>query len=96
MPDRVAEFISRKLKLVTIGIGSGAGCDCQLLISHDIIGMQRSLKTRFAKSYADTWSIAVNAIKDYYKEVKGNSFPSKEHSFSIADDEFMKFQDNIG
>jgi len=95
VPFKVAEAISKKLDLVTIGIGSGAGCDAQLLISHDIIGMQKSLKTRFAKRYADVWEISVNAIKKYKDEVKHKSFPDAEHSFDIEDYEFNKFLDTI-
>jgi 3-methyl-2-oxobutanoate hydroxymethyltransferase len=96
VPYKVAEIISKKLKVVTIGIGSGAGCDCQLLISHDIIGMQRSLKTKFAKKYADVWEIAVDAISQYKNEVKENKFPTQEHSFSIEEDEFQRFLDIVG
>ena len=96
VPFKVAEVISRKLNLVTIGIGSGAGCDAQLLISHDIIGMQKALKTKFAKKYADTWNISVNALKQYKGEVKDSLFPTEEYSFSIDENEFQKFLDNTG
>jgi len=96
VPFRVAEVISRKLNLVTIGIGSGAGCDVQLLISHDIIGMQKMLKTKFAKKYADTWGISVNALKQYRGEVKDGLFPTEEYSFSIDENEFQKFLDITG
>ena len=96
VPFKVAEVISKKLDLVTIGIGSGAGCDAQLLISHDIIGMQKSLKTRFAKRYADVWEISVNAIKKYKDEVKQKAFPAVEYSFDIEDYELNKFLDKLG
>ncbi|MBM3713290.1 MAG: 3-methyl-2-oxobutanoate hydroxymethyltransferase [Actinobacteria bacterium] len=96
VPFKVAEVISRKLNLVTIGIGSGAGCDAQLLISHDIIGMQKALKTKFAKKYADVWKISVDAIIQYRQEVKQKNFPTEQYSFSIEEDQFQKFLDIIG
>jgi 3-methyl-2-oxobutanoate hydroxymethyltransferase len=93
IPDRVAEVVSRKLQIPTYGIGSGSGCDGQALMTHDILGMQRSLKTRFVKQYVDVWDISVTALKQYHDEVQKGVFPAQEHTFMIDDAEFNQFSE---
>jgi len=96
VPHKVAEVISKKLKIPTIGTGSGKECDGQALISHDILGFQRTISPSFSKEYVNLWDISVDAFKRYVLEVKGCSFPPAEKTIPISDDEFNKFLDEVG
>ena len=53
VPARLAELISKRLEIPTIGIGAGAGCDGQVLVTHDVLGLFDRFTPRFVKKYAD-------------------------------------------
>jgi 3-methyl-2-oxobutanoate hydroxymethyltransferase len=79
IPADLGAEISSMLSIPTIGIGAGAGCDGQVLVMHDMLGM--GLKTHFVKVFADVRGQMESAFKSYVEEVKGRSFPGKEHEF---------------
>ena len=87
IPDDLAEMISNRVTVPTIGIGAGNACDGQVLVFHDMIqyGVNRSPK--FVKVYDHVGDIVKRSITRYSEEVKARSFPSKEHSFSM--DEYI-------
>lgn len=89
VPEKLAEFISKKLTVPTIGIGAGAGCDGQVLVYQDMLGMFSDYVPKFVKKFANAGEILTQAFKDYDKEVKSGEFPSKEHSYTI-DKEIME------
>jgi 3-methyl-2-oxobutanoate hydroxymethyltransferase len=91
VPDRVAEVVTRRLKIPTIGIGAGSRCDGQVLVFHDFAGMFDRFIPKFCKKYVDLFSIVNTALEQYSAEVKARTFPAPEHCYSIADDEFNKF-----
>lgn len=90
IPDKLAEIISEKLEIPTIGIGAGNGCDGQVLVIQDMIGTYSEMTPKFVKQYAQVGEITTNAIKGYIDEVKSGVFPSKEHTFSIKEEELEK------
>lgn len=96
VPYRVAEVISKKLKIPTIGTGSGNGCDGQALISHDILGFQRTISPSFSKEYVNLWDTAVDAFNRYRSEVKAGQFPPPEKTIPISEDDFNRFLDLVG
>jgi 3-methyl-2-oxobutanoate hydroxymethyltransferase len=81
VPASLAEEISGKLSIPTIGIGAGPGCDGQVLVINDLLGFDNSFHPKFVKKYADLYTISKEALESYDREVKGRSFPSKEHSY---------------
>lgn len=85
IPAKLAEVITRILRIPTIGIGAGAGCDGQVLVYQDMLGMFSGLKPKFVKTFADTGSFMKKAFNDYINEVKNGSFPSEEHTYKIDD-----------
>jgi 3-methyl-2-oxobutanoate hydroxymethyltransferase len=91
VPDRVAEVVTKRLKIPTIGIGAGSRCDGQVLVFHDFAGMFDRFIPKFCKKYVDLFSIVNTALEQYSAEVKARTFPAPEHCYSIADDEFNKF-----
>lgn len=88
VPDRVAELVSKRLSIPTIGIGAGVGCDGQVLVFHDLLGYFDRFSPRHNKRYANIRETIVNALSEYRREVEGRAFPTAENSFAIGDDEF--------
>lgn len=86
IPDSLAELITGKIAIPTIGIGAGAFCDGQVLVTHDLIGVFEKFTPRFVKTYANLAPEIRKAIEAFKKEVKTGSFPAKEHSFVMAQD----------
>jgi 3-methyl-2-oxobutanoate hydroxymethyltransferase len=82
MPMDLAEELTARLSIPTIGIGAGAGCDGQILVLHDVLGLSERPPPRFAKSYADLWGAARQAVAAYADEVRGRAFPTAAHAFA--------------
>jgi 3-methyl-2-oxobutanoate hydroxymethyltransferase len=95
MSDRVATLITRQVAIPTIGIGSGAGCDGQVLVFHDLLGLQDSLSPRFVKRYANLLSDAQMALEAYRQEVSERRFPGPEHAYSISDEEWDRLRRDL-
>jgi len=83
VPAPLAEFITQKLNIPTIGIGAGSSCDGQVLVFHDILGLFETFKPKFVKSYANGAECLGSGLEGYVKEVKNKVFPDKEHSFTM-------------
>ncbi|EKF49449.1 3-methyl-2-oxobutanoate hydroxymethyltransferase [Thermosipho africanus H17ap60334] len=79
--ESIAKEITEKLSIPTIGIGAGRYCDGQVLVFHDIVGLNPEFKPKFSKMYANTFEIMLNAIEKFKTEVKEKTFPSKENVF---------------
>ncbi|PIE74866.1 MAG: 3-methyl-2-oxobutanoate hydroxymethyltransferase [Deltaproteobacteria bacterium] len=81
IPANIASRITKELKIPTIGIGAGVDCDGQILVMHDLLGLNMGHIPKFAKKYSELGNIAVKSFQDYISEVKNGSFPGDEHSF---------------
>ena len=90
VPDKIAQIVTDKLKIPTIGIGAGLGCDGQVLVTHDLLGLFERFKPKFVKQYINLSSQIRQAIKDYKDEVIQGEFPTQEHSFRIKEEELKK------
>lgn len=86
VPAKLAELISKTIKIPTIGIGAGAGCDGQVLVYQDMLGMYSDFTPKFVKKYADLGSIMKEAFKNYIDDLDNGSFPQQEHTYKIDDD----------
>jgi 3-methyl-2-oxobutanoate hydroxymethyltransferase len=93
--DRVAALVTKHLRIPTIGIGSGSACDGQVLVFHDLLGLQDSLLPRFVKRYAGLLEEAQRALENYRREVAERRFPGPEHTYPIPDDEWEKLQRDL-
>jgi len=89
VPSKLAELITSKLSIPTIGIGAGVGCDGQVLVYQDMLGMFSDFTPKFVKKYTDLGGYMKEAFTRYIEEVRDGVFPSEEHSFKI-DDEVIK------
>jgi 3-methyl-2-oxobutanoate hydroxymethyltransferase len=90
VPDKIAEIITRKLRIPTIGIGAGKLCDGQVLVIHDLLGLFDRYVPKFAKRYVDLSSLITQALQEYKKEVIEGRFPAEVHCFKIKEEEFKK------
>lgn len=81
IPMDLAEEITRRLSIPTIGIGAGVHCDGQVLVVHDMLGLFDMYTPKFVKKYADLRGIISEAVRNYVAEVKESQFPDEEHSF---------------
>lgn len=90
VPSRVAELIYEEAEVPIYGIGAGGATDGQLLIVHDILGLFELFKPKFVKRYANLGEEMVKAFSRYKEEVKSGEFPTKDHCYTIPDEEFSK------
>ncbi|MCF8111471.1 MAG: 3-methyl-2-oxobutanoate hydroxymethyltransferase [Desulfobacteraceae bacterium] len=81
IPADISEEITRSLAIPTIGIGAGAACDGQILVMHDMLGINAGHVPKFVKKYAALRQNAVEALRTYADEVQSVKFPDKEHSY---------------
>lgn len=81
VPADLAQTITQRVKIPTIGIGAGIHCDGQILVGQDLLGMNLEFNPKFVKKYADLASQVKHAVQQYSKEVRGGEFPTPEHSF---------------
>jgi 3-methyl-2-oxobutanoate hydroxymethyltransferase len=81
VPTDLAAEISRRLTIPTIGIGAGAGCDGQVLVFHDLLGMEERIAPRFVRRYAELGLQAREGIERFAADVREGRFPSPEESY---------------
>lgn len=85
VPTELAELITQKVSVPTIGIGAGPKCDGQVLVVNDMLGMDNGKTSTFVKRYADLHTIIQDAAKEYVQEVKDGQFPTKDHVFHASE-----------
>ena len=91
IPASVAELITGKLSIPTIGIGSGRGCSGQVLVFHDLLGLFDKFSPKFVRQYANLRVPIVDALKAYCRDVESGDFPGDEHSFNKDSEELKHF-----
>ena len=95
VPARLADLISKRLSIPTIGIGAGNGCDGQVLVSHDLLGLFDRFTPKFVKKYADFHSEMQKAFADYIEDVETKRFPAPEHTVEMKDEEWEELLKEI-
>ena len=81
VPLELAQAITSKLSIPTIGIGAGLHCDGQVLVCYDLLGMNPDFKPKFVKQYANLYEAVQQAAKTFFSEVRIEAFPDEAHSF---------------
>jgi len=81
IPADLAARVSDELSIPTIGIGAGASCDGQVLVIHDMLGLNKEFNPRFLRRYADMNSVMTDAVQHYIKDVKSKDFPNKDEQY---------------
>ena len=81
IPAQLAKEVSESISIPTIGIGAGPHCDGQILVLHDMLGMNTDFNPRFLRRYLDLQSLITQAVSGYVKDVKNNDFPNQTESY---------------
>lgn len=84
VPADLAAEVSERLAIPTIGIGAGAGCDGQVLVFHDLLGLEERIAPRFVRRYAQLGVASREAIAAFAADVRAGRFPSPEESYGAA------------
>jgi 3-methyl-2-oxobutanoate hydroxymethyltransferase len=93
VPAPVADIITKKLRIPTIGIGAGKDTSGQVLVQTDMLGNYPPGRylPKFVKRYGDVWSEALKAIESYKDEVKARDYPAPEHGYAVKEDVVQTF-----
>ena len=81
VPAQLAARVASELTIPIIGIGAGGGVDGQVLVMHDMLGINKGFSPRFLRRYADIAGIMTDAVKNYISDVKSGDFPTEEESY---------------
>lgn len=81
IPASLAKIVAETVSIPVIGIGAGPDVDGQVLVVHDMLGINQEFKPRFLRQYANLQSIMTKAVQDYISDVKSRDFPTKEESY---------------
>ena len=84
MPTSAARRVTEAVSVPTIGIGAGPDCDGQVLVLHDMLGVNEGFRPRFLKRYAELGKAAREAVKRYAGEVREGAYPAAEHGYESA------------
>lgn len=83
IPDVVAKQITKAVHIPTIGIGAGKHCDGQVLVFHDVLGLNFGHIPKFVRPYANIKDTAVDALKHFFADIESGNFPSDAESYHI-------------
>ncbi len=81
IPAALAEKVAKEVSIPVIGIGAGGGVDGQVLVMHDMLGINQGFSPRFLRRYANLAEIMTDAVQNYIADVKSGDFPSPEESY---------------
>ena len=91
VPSAVAQAVTEKLSVPTIGIGAGAGCAGQVLVFHDVLGLFDGFVPKFVKQFAQLREPMLQALQAFRCEVEAGTFPGEAHGYSLDAAEWQGF-----
>lgn len=81
IPSALAKKVTDELEIPTIGIGAGADTDGQVLVLHDLLGMNKNFNPKFVRKYLSGFELIKDALNNFSSDIKGKKFPAKEESY---------------
>lgn len=84
VPTEVARMVTASVDVPTIGIGAGPGCDGQVLVYHDVLGIEDRLAPKFVRRYASLKDAAVEGLRAYADDVRAGAFPGDDESYHLS------------
>lgn len=81
VPAELAAKVAKEVSIPIIGIGAGGGVDGQVLVMHDMLGINRGFSPRFLRRYADVAGVMTDAVGRYIEDVKSGDFPNESESY---------------
>lgn len=95
IPDKLANLITEQCSIPTIGIGAGAGCDGQVLVFHDILGLQSTRVPRFVRQYTQLATLATNALLQFRADVESGNFPATQETYHMPESTLVDLASHI-
>jgi len=86
VPDQVAAMVTSAVDVPTIGIGAGPHCDGQVLVFHDVLGIEDRMAPKFVRRYAELKAEGVSALESFAADVRSGAFPADDESYHLAGD----------
>ena len=87
VPSLVAAMVTEATEVPTIGIGAGPSCDGQVLVFHDVLGLEHRVVPKFVRRYADLHTAGVDAMSAFASDVRSGAFPSVDEGYRMAEAE---------
>lgn len=84
VPSQLAQIVTERLTIPTIGIGAGVHCDGQVQVFHDMMGLYTDFTPKHARKYAHIAEVMGGAVAEYIQDVRAQSFPSEDESFTLS------------
>ncbi len=81
IPAALAEKVAKEVSIPIIGIGAGGGVDGQVLVMHDMLGINQGFSPRFLRRYANLAEVMTDAVQNYISDVKSGDFPTPQESY---------------
>lgn len=86
VPDEVARMVTDSVDVPTIGIGAGPHCDGQVLVYHDLLGLENRVRPKFVRRYAELGDASVEALRAFADDVRTGRFPADDESYHLSAD----------
>lgn len=87
VPDEVARMVTDAVSVPTIGIGAGPHCDGQVLVYHDVLGIEDRITPKFVRRYADVKRQSVDALTAFAADVRTGRFPAHDESYHLSSEQ---------
>ena len=78
-------MFTEAVEVSTVGIGAGPDCDGQVLVSHDVLGLEQRILPKFVRRYADLFDLGVAALTGFAGDVRSGEFPGMADSYRLDD-----------
>jgi 3-methyl-2-oxobutanoate hydroxymethyltransferase len=85
VPAPVAAMVTEAVEVSTIGIGAGPDCDGQVLVFHDVLGLEQRVLPKFVRRYADLFDLGVAALTEFAGDVRSGEFPDAAECYRLDD-----------
>jgi 3-methyl-2-oxobutanoate hydroxymethyltransferase len=84
VPHEVARLVTEAVDVPTVGIGAGRDCDGQVLVYHDVLGIEQNIRPKFVRRYAELGEAATGALRAYAADVRGRRFPADAETYHLS------------
>ena len=81
IPAQLAELVAKTVSIPIIGIGAGNGVDGQVLVVHDMLGINNEFSPRFLRKYNNLYEQMMGSFQEYIKDVKSGDFPNEKEQY---------------
>jgi 3-methyl-2-oxobutanoate hydroxymethyltransferase len=95
VPSALTTIITERVSIPVIGIGAGAACDGQVLVSHDLLGLEDRHAARFVKRYADAAGTTREAFTSFASDVRSGIYPEPEHTYKMKSTVLAELRDSL-